>query len=300
MVTEPQLSPPVKADLHLHSRYSDGRLWPAEIAGRAKAAGLELAALTDHDSMEGVPEFLAAAARLGLGAVAAAEVDCVAPEVGFRGGEVLLYFPKGQWSATAAFLRGRLEERRARMERLVARAQELYGAGAPTWGELEAFKTGGADPGGRLLAYAVIDLFECLKARGALPAGADYRTFKARLVDGQEQAKPHARDVLSLAREEGGFAVLAHPGYLLGPSPAPSAEGAARLGSLLRALASWGLWGVELYHYQGFDTPGLNGLVRAAAAPLGLRFTWGSDCHGPGSPAHRLGSFFGDFEGFAP
>ncbi len=296
----PQLPAAPRADLHLHSRYSDGRLWPAEIAARAREAGLTLAALTDHDSMEGVPEFLAAAAGLGLPAVAAAEVDCVAPEVEFRGGELLLYFPAGRWRATAAFLRSRLEERRGRMEHLVTRARALFGDKAPTWAELDAFKTGGADPAGRLLTYAVIDLFECLKARGALPADADYRAFKARLVAGQEQAKPHAREILALARGEGGFPVLAHPGYLLDRDPAPSAAGAARLGALLEALAGWGLWGVEVYHYEGYDTPGLNALVRAAAAPLGLGLTWGSDCHGPGSPAHRLGTFAGPFAGFEP
>jgi len=92
----------VKADLHLHSRYSDGWVWPDELAGRAAAAGLELVALTDHDSMEGVAEFRAACVRWGLVSVASAAIDCVAPEIGYSG-EVLAYFPAGRTSARPRF-----------------------------------------------------------------------------------------------------------------------------------------------------------------------------------------------------
>ncbi|MEW6490757.1 MAG: PHP domain-containing protein, partial [Thermodesulfobacteriota bacterium] len=192
----------MRADLHLHSRYSDGWDWPAGVGARAAAAGLELVALADHESMEGVGEFLEACGRLGLAAVPAAEVDCTAPELGFDG-EILVYFPGGRFGGMAAFLRGRLREREERMGRLVGRARELYGAGAPTFEELGRFKAGGQDPGARLLAYAVVDLFECLKSRGVVPPRADYRGFKAALTGGDAQPKPHARYVIARARAEG-------------------------------------------------------------------------------------------------
>ena len=56
----------MKADLHLHSTCSDGKYPPAEVAARCKAAGLALFSLTDHDSMEGVPEAVSAAEELGI------------------------------------------------------------------------------------------------------------------------------------------------------------------------------------------------------------------------------------------
>lgn len=291
--------PRMRADLHLHSRYSDGWDWPAAVAARAAAAGLEYAALADHDSMEGVGEFLEACGRRGLAAVPAAEVDCTAPEVGFDG-EILVYFPGGRFEGMAAFLRERLREREERMRRLVERARALHGGGAPSFEELGRFKAGGEEPGERLLAYAVVDLFECLKHRGVLPPRADYRAFKAALTTGDAQPKPHARDVIARARAEGGYAALAHPAYAAAKDPRPSPELAKRLGELFAGLGAWGLWGAELYLYQGSDTEGLNRLVREQAAPAGLRFTYGSDCHGPGSPHQKLGRFSGEFPGFGP
>src|SRR3954471_2475187 len=53
-------------DLQAHSTHSDGTLAPAEVVGRAAAAGVELFALTDHDTLDGVPEALAAARGLTL------------------------------------------------------------------------------------------------------------------------------------------------------------------------------------------------------------------------------------------
>ena len=52
----------MRADLHIHTVYSDGAYTPAEIAARVKAAGVELCSMTDHDSLEGLGEKRAAAA----------------------------------------------------------------------------------------------------------------------------------------------------------------------------------------------------------------------------------------------
>ena len=71
----------MKANLHLHSLYSDGRMWPEEIAARARRFGLQMIALTDHDSMCGVPDFMAMCKRLGLKGIAGVEIDCIAPEI---------------------------------------------------------------------------------------------------------------------------------------------------------------------------------------------------------------------------
>lgn len=48
----------MKADLHFHSKYSDGLYWPDELVKMASKIGLEMIALTDHDTFEGVEDFL--------------------------------------------------------------------------------------------------------------------------------------------------------------------------------------------------------------------------------------------------
>ena len=60
----------MRADLHIHTYYSDGKYSPHEIARRAAEAGLDLISMTDHDSLEGLPEKRAAAREAGLSFIA--------------------------------------------------------------------------------------------------------------------------------------------------------------------------------------------------------------------------------------
>src|SRR2546423_14767518 len=64
-------------DLQAHSTRSDGALEPAEVVARAAAAGVELLALTDHDTVAGIPEALTAARRHGVALSPAAELSAV-------------------------------------------------------------------------------------------------------------------------------------------------------------------------------------------------------------------------------
>ena len=66
------------ADLHLHSYYSDGTDSPTRIVEQAKAAGLAAISLTDHDTLEGYPEALAAAQRLGIELIPGLEMSASA------------------------------------------------------------------------------------------------------------------------------------------------------------------------------------------------------------------------------
>ena len=65
----------LNVDLHCHSNISDGVLTPTELATRAKANGVDVWALTDHDEISGIPEARAAAARLGLQFVPGVEIS---------------------------------------------------------------------------------------------------------------------------------------------------------------------------------------------------------------------------------
>lgn len=62
-------------DLHIHSSYSDGSCTPSELIERAKALSLSAVALTDHNTLEGIPEFLASATERGVEAVAGIEIS---------------------------------------------------------------------------------------------------------------------------------------------------------------------------------------------------------------------------------
>ncbi|HSY26324.1 MAG TPA: PHP domain-containing protein, partial [Burkholderiaceae bacterium] len=65
----------LNVDLHCHSTISDGVLAPTALAARAKANGVDIWALTDHDEVSGIAEARAAAAALGLGYVAGVEIS---------------------------------------------------------------------------------------------------------------------------------------------------------------------------------------------------------------------------------
>ena len=67
------------ADLHLHSTFSDGTFTPERIVELAVEAGLAAAVLTDHDTMEGTPRFLAAARKAGLRSIAGMEISADVP-----------------------------------------------------------------------------------------------------------------------------------------------------------------------------------------------------------------------------
>ena len=62
-------------DLHIHTVYSDGGFTPEKVVSYAKAAGLGLIAVTDHDTVEGCKELAAVAATEGIGSVAGIEVS---------------------------------------------------------------------------------------------------------------------------------------------------------------------------------------------------------------------------------
>ena len=68
---------PPTFDLQSHSRYSDGALSPAEVVGAAAAAGVELLALTDHDTIDGVREAATAAGELGIGLTTGVEISAL-------------------------------------------------------------------------------------------------------------------------------------------------------------------------------------------------------------------------------
>lgn len=295
----------MRADLHIHSRYSDGGLWPGEIARRAAAAGLEAACLTDHDTLGGWPDFSAAARGLGLRTWPAVEIDCVDGPSRYRS-EILAYFPEGGYARTEALLAPARAERAERVATLFGRAAGLFGAKATTFEALEARRSEGR-PGGppdpASLRYSKTDLFLALRDGGALAPSVSYRDFKKAYFEGGPFAgarfrKPSLEAVSEAVRADGGVLVVPHPGHEFGDSVKAAKAGGRRLERLLRRLRELGVQGLELYEYRNADSDDLNALMRDWADRLGFFCTYGSDSHGPGSGKDGLGSFYGDFGGF--
>lgn len=238
-------------------------LAPAELVARAAAVGVATLAVTDHDTMAGVPEALAAGAALGVRVVPGIEVSVKAPSGSMH---LLGYFA----AAAPQPLGGELEAFSARREhrarRIVAR---LGQAGVPVPFADVAARAGG--PIGRP------HLAEALVAAGHVVDCQE--AFDRFLADGGPCWIPHEglspEAAVRLVAGWGGAPVLAHPATLR--------LGARHLESFVQHLAAVGLVGIEVHRPE--HTPDQHAAYAALARRHRLVPTGGSDFHGrPGDP----------------
>lgn len=294
----------MRANLHLHSRFSDGSLPPAAVADAAAAVGLEAAALTDHDTLGGVREFLDRAAFHGLAAWPGVEIDVADRKTGYRS-EILAYFPGGLCEGTRALLAEVLERRRERARLWMTRAPRVFFREDLGYEDLLRFKTGLLDGGGPEgeVSLSKTDLFEYLKNRGVLGPAAEYREFRkawfdTELLPSGSYRKSDLAEVVRTVRSDGGICVLPHPGHEFGDSVSELSRERKRFRSLLGRMRDLGVRGVEIYHYGNADSEEINRIVAEEARDLGFFLTFGSDCHGPGSAKYTIRDFRGDFPGW--
>ncbi len=300
----------MNANLHLHSRFSDGSLWPEDIALAAAREGLAAAALTDHDTMGGTGRFVAECSRLGIIGITACEIDVSEPEIGYRS-EMLGYFPgkaQSECVATGNMLIQVLDERQKRLEYYLYWARTIFRRDDLTMEDLLADKLGGAgsermdDLAG--ISWSKVDFFLYLKARRLLPPATTYKIFKNEwFVPGRfpkyKLSKPNLKDCARAIHADGGFAVIPHFGHFWDDDFERMDAHREKISSQLEYFRACGADGIELYWYSGKKkTEAINGLVEAIATPLGYFFTFGSDCHGPGTEKHTIDKFSGDFAGF--
>ena len=246
-------------DLHTHSRCSDGTDPPERVVELAAAAGCSAVALTDHDTIAGVPAATTAARRLGIRLVPGCEVSCAAPT---GSAHVLCYFLDDPRSPLADELARLRQDRTERNAALFARLAELD---LPAT-EAEVRAEAGSEGIGRPHVAAVL-------VRNGAAATID-EAFDRYLGKGAPAYVPKARvtveEVARLAAASKAVAVLAHP-LSLGLSD-------AALEATVAELAAGGLGGLEC-HYGRYDPP-----TRSALAELAGRHrlvaTGGSDFHG--------------------
>lgn len=247
----------VPIDLHVHSSASDGTDPPAEVIRRAAAAGLDVVALTDHDTVAGIA---AAAEALppGLTLVPGMELSCLDSD---RSVHLLGYLFDPADPALAAETELIRDDRIRRARAMVARLAEL---GAPvTWEQVTAI-AGGAVVGRPHIARAMAEAGVVTTPRDAFTA--EWIADGGRAHVGRYAPDP-ARAV-ALVRAAGGVPVLAHPG-----SP-----GYELADEVVVGLAAAGLAGLEVFH-PDHDLSERSRLTHLANH-LNLVMTGGSDDHG--------------------
>jgi 3',5'-nucleoside bisphosphate phosphatase len=258
----------MRADLHSHSNVSDGTEAPAEVMRRARAAGLDVIALTDHDTVAGHWEASGALPR-GLTLLPGMELSC---RLEGHSVHLLGYL----FDPADERLAGEMAEiRESRLHRARAMVDKLSALGAPvTWEQVSEIAAGGV-VGRPHIARALV-------AAGVVPAVEDAFTPEWIGPGGRAHVARYALDpalAVRLVRAAGGVSVLAHP--------RGSARGWRIPDEVIEELADAGLTGIEVCHPQHDETE--RRLLTALANRLGLVASGGSDDHGS-LTGYRIGT----------
>jgi len=254
-------------DLHTHSLRSDGALSPADLIRRAADRGVSALSLSDHDTLAGVAEAVAAGDALGVRVIPASELNT---ESEWGDAHVLGYFIDPADQPLEARLRWLRENRGRRIELMVEKLNQL-GYSVSLDRVLEIAQ--GGSLGRPHLAEALLEKgyvrsyeesFDTILAKGS-PA------YVARVGLSPLEA-------VALVRTHGGVPSLAHPGTVVG------------LEALLPKMVAAGLAGIEAYY--GEHSPEMTERCLALARTHGLVPTGGSDFHGRGEHGVDLGAVF--------
>ncbi len=256
----------LRADLHLHTSASDGALAPADMVHRAQACGMQIIAITDHDSVDGVPEAQAVASACGMTLLTGLELTA--------GGEeevhLLAYGVDPGDKRLKAFLDAQLSERRDRMYMML---EKLSAMQMP----VPAAETG--DVSGRFMGR--MNLARAMVARGYV--GTVREAFDRYLGVGRPAYVPRRRievpQGVQVLREAGALVSLAHPGRLKMDEMTLTAR--------LPGWAEAGLGAIEAYHASHNDAAMLR--YDRLARRHGLLVTGGSDCHGRDADGAQIG-----------
>ncbi len=260
------MSPASTVDLHLHTTFSDGRLTPTELVRLVADRGVKVAAVTDHDTTDGLAEAFAAAERYpGLTLVPGIEISADHP-MGRGDLHILGYFIDREDPRFQGRLKDLKDERLDRTERTVRRLAEL---GLPV--ELERVRqiAGEASIGRPHIAQAMVE-------RGYISSVKE--AFHGYLEEGGsayvDRARISLEETVALIHSVGGAAVVAHPLFV------------KEFESLLPRFVELGIVGIEV-HYAEFS-PKQRAVYGGLAERFGLLPCGGSDYHALGAPGEHL------------
>ncbi|MER7249658.1 PHP domain-containing protein [Kribbella sp. NPDC000426] len=260
----------MRIDLHTHSNRSDGTDPVPVLMTHAQQAGLDVIALTDHDTADGWVEARQAAEELGVGLVPGLEISCKLNGISVH---LLAYLPDPSYPPLAKDLQVIRDGRTDRIPTIVARLNSI---GVPlTVEEVLAQATGTPSVGRPHVADALV-------ANGTVANRTE--AFDRYLADGRAGHVPHYAlepgRAIDLVREAGGVPVIAHP-WGRSSYKVMTEENLARL------VEDHGLAGIEVDHQD--HSPESRTALRAIADNLGIFYTGSSDHHGAGKIDHDLG-----------
>lgn len=249
----------MRIDLHTHSTASDGTDTPAELVLRAAAAGLDVVALTDHDTTRGHAEAIDALPE-GLTLVTGAELSCRLDGISMHLLAYLFDPEEPELLAERELVR---DDRVPRAHAMIARLREL---GVPITWERVARIAGDGSVGRPHLASALVEL-------GVVDSVSDAFTPEWLADGGRAYVEKHETDpfeAIRLVKAAGGVTVFAHP--------AASKRGRTVPESAIADLTAAGLDGLEADHMD--HDPATRARLRGLAGELGLLVTGSSDYHG--------------------
>ena len=259
----------LNVDLHCHSNVSDGILPPATVAARAKANGVDVWALTDHDEISGVAAARAAANALDLHFVPGVEISVTWARqtvhiVGLQIDE-----------ANSALVQGLAATRNGRERRARDMAEQLAEAGIPDAFEGALRHVGNADLMSRThFARYIVELGRCVDTK---------EVFRNYLIEGKPGYVPHRWASLEQAvawiSGAGGVPVIAHPGRYRYTE--------MEFGVLFDQFKQMGGKAIEVT--TGSHTPDQYEEYARVARRYGFLASIGSDFHGPGESRVDLG-----------
>lgn len=256
-------------DLHTHSTASDGTLSPKALVRNAMERGLTAVALTDHDTVHGVPAFVAAAEGTGLRAIPGVEIGS-----SWYGGSIHIVglFIDAEDRGLRCLLQRVRGGRTTRNEKILARLNAL---GIPLrWDDVLSLAKG-ESVGRPHIASGLVSLGVCSSVRDA---------FERFLAEGKpahvRRFLPLPAQTVRVIHRAGGVAAWAHPLGYRRRTP-------ANLRQVARHLHRVGLDALEGYYSE--YTPDQERLVHRIAGELGLLISGGTDFHGSHVPEVALG-----------
>ncbi|MFD9303688.1 PHP domain-containing protein [Streptomyces sp. NPDC060048] len=264
----------MRIDLHAHSTASDGTDTPAELVRAAAADGLDVVALTDHDTVAGHQEAIGALPE-GLTLVTGAELSCRLDGVGVHMLAYLFDPEEPELSRERELVR---DDRTPRAQAMVGK---LRGLGVDiTWEQVDRI-AGAGSVGRPHIAAALVEL-------GVVPTVSEAFTPLWLADGGRAYAEKHELDpfdAIRLVKAAGGVTVFAHPAAVKRGRCVPE--------DALAALAAAGLDGIEVDHMDHDEAT--RARLRGLAGDLGLLATGSSDYHGSRKTC-RLGEYTTDPE----
>jgi predicted metal-dependent phosphoesterase TrpH len=256
-------------DLHTHSTISDGSVSPAGLIAMAREAGLSAIALTDHDTTDGLAEFLQAGSQTSIKAIPGVEISCILDGLSLH--LVGLFIEKDN-----SVLQRLLQTiRQGRQTRNLQILNSLNRLGHPiTYEEVEALSGGGVI-GRPHIAQALVQRGICSSIREAFD-----RFLGNRASACQPRYQPAPVEGIRAIHAAGGLAIWAHPlGFRFMTID--------RVRQLASQLQTAGLDGIEFYYSE--YSPEQERIVQEVGVELGLLASGGSDFHGATIPNTHLG-----------